>query len=500
MYKVIKASKDAYITDRVIGGDRVHNSNVGSAGSIDIFKLYGYTVSGSHNNIELSRGLIKFDLSELTTAVANGTLDPAATSFECRLKLFDVYGGQPCPSNFSIVVHPLSQSFDEGIGKDSTFYSDVDVCNFLTASREGNTWLTSGAKTGNDALIPSDYVTTLNGLDLSATQLFVTGAEDLYVDVTSAVSATLTNQIPDEGFRIALASTHEDDSRTYFVKRFASRHAYNSDKHPRLIVKYDDSVLDDSQTLEFDIDNTLYLRNYSRGLLHNLASGSFAVTGSDCLKLKMITEMSGGTYDLLFTGSQVPNAIGFVTGTYSAVVNIPTSDATIRTLMSSSTSLTFRPIWVSSDQTLVYHSGSVVTMTSQHRTSDMMRGEYIITAMGLHNEHYTTETVLVEVSIFDVRKPYSMIMRIPAETPSAVIHYVYYAVRDRISNVYVIPFDTEKNSTRLSADGTTGMFFKLDMSAMTAGHEYVIDILIKSRNGSYIYKGVSPAFKVINSL
>lgn len=500
MYKVIKADKDGYITDRVIDNTRKTTANVGIAGSLDLFKLYGLTTSGSTPNVELSRLLVHFDLSTLETLVANGSVDPSASSFKCHLKLFDVYGGQPCPSKFTVNVNPLSMSFDEGSGKDSTFYSDVDVCNFLTASRPNNIWVLSGANFGGDVSGSCDYVTYANGTSMLATQAFVTGEEDLYVDVTRIMSATLTGQVPDEGLRIALATTHESDARTYFVKRFASRHAYNTDKHPKLIVRYDDSVFDDTHTLEFDVDNTLYLRNYSRNSLSNLMSGSVEMTGSNCLKLRMSTEMSGGMYSLLFSASQVPNAVGHVTGTYYATVNIPTTNATIHNLLSASNSLTFTPVWVTNDLSHHYLSASAVQVSTSLRTSDMLRGDYIISAMGVRNEHFVNETALIEVSIFDQRTPYTMIMRIPAEMPSIVMRDVYYAVRDVISNTYIIPFDYDYHSTRLSSDGTTGMFFNLDMSALTPGHEYVIDILIKTRGNLYIYRAASSPFKVINSL
>ena len=41
MYLVITASKDTYITNKIIDNKfRVKDANVGRAGSIDIFKLY----------------------------------------------------------------------------------------------------------------------------------------------------------------------------------------------------------------------------------------------------------------------------------------------------------------------------------------------------------------------------------------------------------------------------------------------------------------------------
>ena len=41
MYKIINASKDAYITNKIIGSSlRAKDSNTGGASSLDLFKLY----------------------------------------------------------------------------------------------------------------------------------------------------------------------------------------------------------------------------------------------------------------------------------------------------------------------------------------------------------------------------------------------------------------------------------------------------------------------------
>ena len=119
MYRILTASKDTYITNKIINNSfRATDANVGEAGTIDLFKLYNEsTLTGTTNPIELSRGLIKFDLSPLR-ALTSSNLDITDSSFKCTLKLHDVYGGQTTPSNFKLIVFPLSRSFDEGIGRD----------------------------------------------------------------------------------------------------------------------------------------------------------------------------------------------------------------------------------------------------------------------------------------------------------------------------------------------------------------------------------------------
>ena len=63
MYMVFTASKDTYITNKIMNNSfRVTDANVGRASTIDLFKLYGESViAGTENPTELSRALIYFN-------------------------------------------------------------------------------------------------------------------------------------------------------------------------------------------------------------------------------------------------------------------------------------------------------------------------------------------------------------------------------------------------------------------------------------------------------
>jgi 1-deoxy-D-xylulose-5-phosphate reductoisomerase len=39
MYRILKADKDTYVTDRVVNNARRYDANVGNAGSLDLFKI-----------------------------------------------------------------------------------------------------------------------------------------------------------------------------------------------------------------------------------------------------------------------------------------------------------------------------------------------------------------------------------------------------------------------------------------------------------------------------
>lgn len=501
MFKILRPTKDAYITDRVVNNARQTQANVGAGGSLDLFKLYGIsqTTSGSTKlpNTELSRLLVKFDLAPLQELLAAGKVDTSNPSFNCRLRLHDVYGGQPTPANFTVVVHPLSASFDEGLGRDVVLYTDYDVCNWLTGSVAGGAWFVTGCGLGGNDAVPSDYLTASVGVSLESTQLFVTGEEDLDVDVTAIVSATLAGLVPDAGFRIAFSSAMEGDTHTYFVKRFASRTAYNQDLHPKLLVRYDDSIQDDTNNMHLDAVGTMFLRNYVRSARANLTSGSTPVTGTNCLLLQLVTPVSGGTYSLYFTGSQHFSGINPQDGLYSASVLIPSTLSILQEQWQHSGSVTFTPIWQSLDGTVAYLTGSTFKVYPPQRSAvaaDPRR--YEVTVTGLRDRLKPDESTVLRINIFDRTAPHlKEPVKVPIETPGVVVRDVHYRIRDAVTKRVAVPFDTATNSTRASND-TSGMYFRLDAANLTPGHTYVVDVMVVVGDDRQYYEAVSPAFRV----
>jgi len=507
MFKILRPLKDAYITNRVIDSSPQTGSNVGGAASLDLFKLYGASFSGTGSsrtpNVELSRLLVQFDLSSLRTLLAAQHIDPGDPSFSCRLHLHDVYGGQPTPMNFSVSVFPLSSSFDEGLGRDVVLYSDTDVCNWQSGSFASGSWLVSGCGRAGGNTGACDYLTAstfiAGGASLKSSQTFVDGTEDLDVDVTTIVSATLAGLLPDAGFRISFDSTLENDQHTYFVKRFAGRTAFNEDLRPKLYVRYDDSVQDDTGNLYMDSRSYLFLYNYVRSMPSNLASGSALtpITGPNSLILQLRTAVSGGLYSLYFTGSQHSRGRFPVTGLYSASVLVPSSDVQLLPQWQASGSVTFTPIWQSLDGTTTYLTGSTIrALPPQRSAASLDPRNFVVTILGLQGSHRTSEQTTLHVNIFDYSSAYlTRYVRLPVELPGVVVRDVHYQVRDADSDRVAIPFDLTNNSTRVSND-SAGMYFKLDFSNLSAAHRYVIDVLVVTGDNQQLYKAASAAFRV----
>lgn len=511
MFKVLYADKDAYLQTRVVNSAPQVSGNVGAAGSLDLFKLYGYTstVSGTTSlpNTELSRLLVHFNLLPLKQMVALGQVDPGAPTFSCRLHLYDVYGGQPTPSAFTVAVFPLSASFDEGHGRDVVYYSDQDACNWLTSSWASGSWFVTGCGLGLGAQQQCDYITAsaqVNaGASLEVRQFFPGGTEDLDVDVTAVVSATLAGLLPDSGFRISFDPSLEVDSHSYFVKRFASRQAFNTELQPKLFVRFDDSVQDDTDNVYLDSRGYLFLYNYVASALANLTSGSAGtqITGSNSLQLQLVTPISGGTKTLTFNASQFMLGINPQVGIYSASVLVSSTDPQLQPQWQASGSITFTPIWSSLDGTVAYLTGSTIkVLPPQRGPQAQVARKFSVTVLGLQDTHLSTEAAVLRVNLFDYTQPYFLVAsKLPVELPGLIIRDVHYQVRDVDTGLVAVPFDTVTNSTRLSNDSAS-MFFKLDMSDLAPGHSYVIDVLVSTNNSQQIYKSASQTFRVVTTL
>lgn len=510
MFRILSASKDTYITNRIIRNSfRASDANTGQAGTLDLFKLADestFTSEGPFNvgttdePIELSRLLLQFDMGILK-ALTSSILDLDHSSFNCTLQLFDVLGGQTLPSNFKLILYPLSKSFDEGVGRDVIAFEDIDVANFVTASYSGDTvvtWSQSGANDlgylGQESI---DVFTSSADLgDLFVVQTFADGNEDLSMDVTTLVSATLTQQIPDCGFRISFSGTQETDDRTRFVKRFVSRHSTNTRLRPRIIAKFDDSIQDHSRNFEFDVSGTLFLNNFHRGQPANIVSGSTLteITGASSLYVMLKSGSDSGSYTKSILAGQHKVGNNFITGVYSASFAIPSNAALLSGSIINYGSATFDVDWKSLDENVPFLSSSIV-IRSPNRTALNHTPERLkVSITNLRESYKTTERVRFRVFVQDEGYDFTF-TKSPVEMPSRIFDKMYYRIVDTCCNEIVVPFDTATNSTRLSTD-SEGMFFDVFMSDLDVGKMYAFDLLVNDAGVQQIFEQVVGSFRI----
>ena len=498
MYLVLTASQDTYITNKIINNSfRATDANVGGAGTLDLFKLYDESkITGESTPVEISKILIKFDLGKLKNMHSKGKIDISSSKFKANIKLHDVYGGQTTPNNFRIICRPLSQSFDEGYGRDVVTFSDIGNSNYITASYLNGqvyAWNQSGANSSGslgDENIDVISSGTLSGIstNFSSEQFFVKGEEDLFIDVTNAVSGAVSNQMPDHGFIIEYSGSYSKDNKTYFVKRFASRNSSRSDIYPKLVIRYDDSIIDNHSNFIFDASGSIFLRNTVRNVLTNIKSGSASteITGQDSLLVKLVS----GSYQKIITASQHTLGSNQVTGVYSASFaisaysgslsqfsGVTNPNSTLQKEINSAGSASFDVIWSSLDESVGYFTGSLV-IKSPFRTNENVEGDrYLLTVKNL-SERYRQNDVAVIRTFVENRNKEIKFVKKPIENKSEIFSNMHFQIRDSETKKIIIPFDISLNSTRMSAD-QKGMYFELHMSSLPRGKSYELEFLIR---------------------
>lgn len=496
MYLILTSSKDTYITNKIVNGRyRATDANTGRAGTLDLFKLYDESkILGETNPIELSRILIKFNtdlLHELTSSILNIN-DP---SFLCTLKLHDVLGTQSVPRNFNIIVYPLSQSFDEGDGRDVGSFSNIDVANFVTASYSSGTaypWFVSGAS--KIGLLGSPDIDVIGSgslgsgvVQIGKTQNFSLGNEDLSIDVTQIVSATLSGQIPDFGYRISFVSSEELDDKTRFVKRFGSRHSKNAYLRPALHVSFDNSIQDNHESFIFDLSGSLFLSNFHRSSPANIISGSALtpISGENC----MIVKISTGSYTKILSASTYTastNGEG-ITGLYHTTFAIPSTDSSIVTgsekisdFVTASGSITFLETWESNDGSVKFFQRSLtVSLPTRNALSYIPRIPNI-RVVNLQSDYNPDDNVRLRLFGVDTLVVQNRPAKSLRSVKSEIFEKIYYRVVDTDMGKVVIPFDQDRNGTKCSID-SDGMFFDFRMSSLIPGRVYYFEFLIIDR-------------------
>ena len=512
MYLIYTGSKDTYITNKIIDGAfSASDANVGQAGTIDIFKLYDETsLNGTTKLAEISRGLIKFDLLPLH-ALTGSSLDINADSFSAKIKMHNLLAGTATPSNFTLVLAPLSRSFTEGSGRDLSAFADLDVANFYTSSMSSGTpvtWHLSGANKGG--LLGSDNIDyivsgTIDGTlqSLSPEQIFIEGVEDLFIDVTTIVSSTLAGNIPDHGFRLAFTGSEENDAKSRFVKRFASMQSSNPLKYPALHITYDDSVSDATNNFVFDSSGSMYLNNFVRGTRTNFVSGTAAtdITGANCMLLRLEKNDFKKTYAVsqISEGTDNTSTSGLYSSSFALSLanqtKVNTSNETILNFVNTSGSITFDAIWCSNDETVGFHTGSLEVTRSKSTMSNSSPADFIIKSMSMPSTINIDEKLRILFFVVD-KSIERKASKIPHRLASVPLQYVYYQIRDLGSNQIVIPFETANAGTKLSND-TSGLYFDLHANSLQPGYSYTIDLLIKDFDRQRIISNVCQSFKVI---
>ena len=498
-------SKDTYITNKIVAGTRrATTSNVGYASTVDMFKLYGEnTLKGykgtcdgvdtdeesscsgtwDYNLLELSRGLLQFDLSQLKAEVEKySSLTDDSLKFKLVLK--DVQGSQVAPSNFTLQLWPVSKAWSEGIGDDVASFSELASANWIN-SDEDTSWSTAGGdwESSWDAADDSDADDLRTYI---ASQSFVSGEEDLEMDITDWLKAYWSsgNTSVTNNFGWVLKFTAEEtDSKSYFVKRFASRHTRNPFLRPKIIASWEDYYLDDRLDFEADNSNQIFIQNY-------VQDQPSALTGAPTCTI------SYSTYSSSSVGEPVSLSGKSQTGLYSAdFAPIDSLNSVLNPHLLATGSILLQEEWTVGAKTV--YSGSIKLIRPLAKSSELSRN-LRFSVIDLKTKYSHLDVPKIRLFVRD-RSLVDEPVRIPIKLASQIVQKAYYQIKDTNSLNVLIPFSdslsTPDESTRISVN-SDGMFFSFPVSVLPRGRTYTVDIAFYDRGERRIYES-NQAFRVI---
>ena len=314
-------------------GEKSNSSNALNEFTVSDFKI-----------IEKSKILLHFDIDE----IKNYFRTSANKTFKSKLILKDVTSGIVKPKDYTLEVFPLSQSFDEGIGRDVITLGHAGWANFITASNQNgvyNLWNLEGANSnGGLGEENIDIITGSSGTDYNCSQYFSKGDEDLEIDITNIVLEMLSGSLNNNGLAVQFSSTDLNNDYTYFVKRFGSRHVRNKKYSPKISFYFDDSYTKNS-ILYTDVSNRIFLENKQGSLYRNLP---FTSSNSilDTTKNQLSASLVYNDYKKQIFATQSLDSLGQnEAGKYYVDLNINMFESPLHGYLTSSGDLTATLDW-----------------------------------------------------------------------------------------------------------------------------------------------------------
>jgi len=483
------ADKDNTITNAyrssLLETQRGTGSNMGMADVVEVFSIYGEASGSDGLSQELTRALIEFPISTISTDRTAGTI-PASGSVSFYLKMYNARHAFTLPRQFNLVVQPVSSSWEEGVGLDMEEYTD------RTYDNSGSNWMRRG-KVGAWDTVGGDYHTGSGTPTYNVS--FSKGYENLELDISEIVENWIVGEAGGKydnyGLSVRLTASQEayfsssagvntaggliqntdGATESYYTKKFFARSSEFFFKRPVIEARWDSRIKDNRGSFYYssslapaaDNLNTLYLYNYVRGRLVDipsigtglvqlsLYSGSSAPAGA-----KLALPAGGGVATNLDT-----NVTGgwYKTGIYSASF---TATGSLTQLYD---------VWHSGSAATEFFTGSVAPKTLV-AYDNAPSTQYVTAISNLKDNYIRSETGRFRLYVRPKAINDSIYSVSTAIIPNETIVSASYRIFRRTDDLNVIPYGTGSDkSTYLSYD-VSGNYFDLDISMLEGGYSY----------------------------
>lgn len=451
------ASKDTSITNAYKENltTRATDANMGASDSLEIFSIYN---QAGDLESELSRVLVQFPIEQIQNDRNIGQL-PYSGSVQFILKLDNAVHPNTIPKKYNIVVNPLSRSWTEGEGLDMETYRDIGPSNWISASST-ESWDTEGG----DFYSSPEY-----------SQYLEKGTENLELDITDLVESWLTGSIDNNGVIVRLSSSLEQDTRSYYTKKFFARGSEFFYKKPWIEARYDTTVKDDRgrfylynpfAPVELSYNN-LYIYNTFKGRLVDLpqvGQGEIYVRLYENPNLPVPLSGAGGPLQLL-DGSNVATGSWVSTGIYKVSLGIDTELEKVY------------DIWFDSDDNAIGVGGEIPVINPDGEEV-FTKNDYVMSIKNPRSVYSTKEEARIYTFVRSKAWRPNSYTSVVNNVSNTIVDEMYYKIFRIADGLEVIPYGTGSiHHTRLSYD-KNGNYFDLDMSLLEPGYAYGMKFLI----------------------
>jgi len=221
MHRYFFAVKDAFINSGSdeFTGDDFKDKNTGQDEILEIKKVF-FNQEFHYQ----TRALIQFDTDEVESYISSSVLPK---DYEVYLKLYETKGTSGLSETYDVAAYPLSQEWDEGIGKEADRPKTTEGCSWKFRKNRAGVeleWTTQGGT----------YASTDE-----VTQSFSLEKPDIDMNVTSIAKKWFSGDNENYGFLIRLSGSRETSSGSFEDLKFFSRQT-NTIYSPKLEVRWDD--------------------------------------------------------------------------------------------------------------------------------------------------------------------------------------------------------------------------------------------------------------------
>ncbi len=446
-------------------------SNMGSSDVLEIFAIQGQVSNSAGLTSELSRALIQFPISSVITDRTAGNI-PASGSVSFFLKMYNAEHTRTTPTNYTLTITQVSSSWQEGVGMDMEQYRDK------TFDVRGSNWIRRSASTSWTSE-GGDYHASP-----TATATMEKGYEHIEVDVSEFVEQWIrgaAGSTPADdpvgkqnyGFGVQLSSDYESGEKSYYTKKLFGRGTQFFHKRPVLEARWDSARRDNRGDLYIsssivpasDNLNNLYLYNYVRGALRDIAGDASAVP----------------TMKLYYASGSVPEgtARGFLNSSNSAVGSLAatrlskgiyyTQFALTKSVVTSTYPYVI-DVW-EYDST-EFFTGSAISPKTHKFTAHNLSNNYVVNVPNIKKSYGRDETA--RFRLYVRQKNWSPnIYNVAVSTPeNTMIPTASYEICREVDNFKVIPYGTGSNMHTVLSHDVSGNYFDIDMSLFEAGYSY----------------------------